>query len=74
MLQTIKTSQLQQAIEMVEKLSIEEQAVLVELVQHRIKQKKRETLVQEVREAEKEYECGQVYRGSIAELMAELDH
>lgn len=70
---TQQTPQLQQVLELSATLSIEEQVALVEIIGQRLKQDQRTTLVQEVRIAEREYEQGQVRRGSVADVMAELD-
>lgn len=66
-------SRFQQAIDLVESLPIEDQAVLINLIQKRLHQQKRSQLVQEVKAAETEYAQGSVHRGTIADLMAELD-
>lgn len=63
----------QQAIDLVESLPIDHQAVLIDLIQKRLHQQKRSQLIQEVKAAETEYAQGNVNRGTIADLMAELD-
>lgn len=63
----------QQAIDLVESLPIDHQAVLIDLIQKRLHQQKRSQLIQEVKAAETEYAQGSVNRGAIADLMAELD-
>ena len=63
----------QQAIDLVESLPIDHQAVLIDLIQKRLHQQKRSQLIQEVKAAETEYAQGNVHRGAIADLMAELD-
>lgn len=68
-----KTSSFQQAIETVEALSIDDQIALIELLQHRLKHQCRQTLLQQVAEAEQDYATGNTHRGSVADLMAELD-
>lgn len=65
-------SRFQQAIDLVESLPIEDQAVLINLIQKRLHQQKRSQLVQEVKAAETEYAQGSVRRGTIADFMAEL--
>jgi hypothetical protein len=74
MQQTGKTSIFQQAIEAVEALSIEDQAVLIDLVQQRLKHQRREELRERVAEAERDYAAGNVRRGSVADLVAELEN
>lgn len=69
-----KTSIFQQAIEAVEALSIEDQAVLIDLVQQRLKHQRREDLLERVSEAERAYAAGSVRRGSVADLMADLEN
>ncbi|NHC33237.1 hypothetical protein [Scytonema millei] len=70
---TIKTSKFQQAIETVEALSIDEQAMLLEILQKRLVQQRREQLLQEIAEAEQDYAQGNVKRGSVKDFLAELD-
>ncbi|MBW4659804.1 MAG: hypothetical protein KME15_14100 [Drouetiella hepatica Uher 2000/2452] len=73
MQQTEKTSTFQQAIEAVEALSLEDQAALLNLVQQRLKHQRREDLLGQVSEAERDYATGNVQRGSVTDLMTELD-
>ena len=73
MQQTGRTSIFQQAIEAVEALSIEDQAVLIDLVQQRLKHQRREELLEQVSEAERDYAAGNIRRGSVADFMAELE-
>lgn len=68
-----KTSSFQQAIETVEALPVDDQIALIELLQHRLKHQRRLTLLQQVAEAEQDYATGNIHRGSVADLMAELD-
>lgn len=68
-----KTSTLQKAIEVVEALSPDEQAILIDIIDKRLKQQRREQLLQEVAESERDYAQGNVRRGSFADLLAELD-
>ncbi|MBE9227859.1 hypothetical protein IQ264_20770 [Phormidium sp. LEGE 05292] len=68
-----KTSTLQKAIEVVEALSPDEQAILIDIIDKRLKQQRREQLLQEVAESEQDYALGNVRRGSVSDLLAELD-
>lgn len=68
-----KTSTLQKAIEVVESLSIEEQAILIDVIQKRLKQQRRDEILQAVAESRQEYAEGKVRSGSVADLLAELD-
>jgi ribosome recycling factor len=68
-----KTSTFQKAIEAVEALDPEAQAMLVDIIQKRLTQQRRDELLKAVAEAENDYAQGNVRRGSVADLMAELD-
>lgn len=70
---TAKTSSLQTAIDMVEQLSLEDQAELLKIIYRRLVEQRRERLVEEVAETRQAYQTGQVRRGTVDELMAELD-
>jgi homoserine kinase len=69
----IKTSAFQQAIETVESLSLEDQEILLDILQKRLHQQKREKLIEEIQEVEQEYAEGKVKFGSADEFLAELD-
>ncbi|MCC3410799.1 MAG: hypothetical protein JGK24_07070 [Microcoleus sp. PH2017_29_MFU_D_A] len=73
MTQAEKTSIFQKAIDTVEALSPEEQNMLIDIIQNRLKQQHRDELLKAVAESEKDYEIGNVRRGTVADLMAELD-
>ncbi len=68
-----KTSAFQKAINTVEALSIDDQIMLIDMLQKRIKQQARNQLLKEVKDAEQDYANGNIKRGSVSDLMAELD-
>lgn len=70
---TTGISAFQKAIDTVEELSINDQILLIDILQRRIAQQQREQLLKEVQEAEKDYAQGNIKRGGVADLMAELD-
>ncbi|MBD1827820.1 hypothetical protein NDI47_20410 [Microcoleus vaginatus GB1-A2] len=72
MSKTAHTSQFQQALEAVEVLSLEDQAMLLDILQNRLRQRGNE-LLKEVAEVRQEYAEGNVKFGSVADFMAELD-
>lgn len=72
MFQTEKTSTFQKLIEAIEDLSLEDREILIDIIQNRLKQERREQLFQEIAEAERDYAQGNVRRGSAAELFKEL--
>jgi hypothetical protein len=63
----------QSAISAVEALSIEEQAMLIEIVQKRLQQQKRDELKQKIQQVRQEYTEGKLKFGSVEEFLAELD-
>ncbi|MEA5510477.1 hypothetical protein VB715_11945 [Crocosphaera sp. UHCC 0190] len=67
------TSTFQKAIETVEALSPEEQTILIDIIQNRLGEHKRQELLQDITEAEQNYLSGNFKQGSVADLMAELD-
>lgn len=73
MTQVEQTSTFQRALEAVEAWSPEAQVILVDIIHKRLKQQPREQLLKEVKEAEQEYTQGRVHRGSVLDLLAELD-
>jgi hypothetical protein len=68
-----KTSTFQKVIEAVEALDPEYRAILVDIIQKRLKQQQRDELLKEIAQSESDYAQGNVRRGSVADLMAELD-
>ncbi|WP_236739013.1 hypothetical protein [[Phormidium ambiguum] IAM M-71] len=68
-----KTSTLQKAIEVVEALSLDEQAILIDVIEKHLKQQRRNEILQAVAESRQEYAEGKVRSGSIADLLEELD-
>ncbi|MCU0566456.1 MAG: hypothetical protein MUF49_07650 [Oculatellaceae cyanobacterium Prado106] len=68
-----KTSEFQKALETVEALPLEAQEILIDIIHKRLSQQRRAKLVQEVHEAEQDYAEGQVRRGTVADLMSEIE-
>lgn len=67
-----ETSQFQAVIDVVEQLSVEDQARLLEIIYRRLIEHRREDLLGEIAEARQSYQVGQVKRGSAVDLMADL--
>ena len=67
------TSTFQSAIAIVEALPVEEQTMLLEVINNRLKEQRRTQLIEEVKLAEQEYAAGNFKRGSVADFMADLD-
>ena len=73
MSQTLQTSLFQEALNAVELLSVDDQAVLLDVLHNRLKLRHREQVVQEIREVQKEYREGKFKSGSIDDFLTELD-
>lgn len=69
----VKTSTFQEAIETIEKLSLEEQQMLIDTIQKRLHQQRRAILSKEITEIRKEVAEGKVKFGSVDEFFKELD-
>ena len=68
-----QTSTFQDAITTVEALSIEEQTLLIEIIQKRLQQQKRQKLKQEIESVRQEYQAGKVKFGSVEDFVNELE-
>ncbi|MFP4007972.1 MAG: hypothetical protein ACLFV6_08235 [Spirulinaceae cyanobacterium] len=68
-----QTSRLQQAIDVAEALSLEEQQLLLEILAKRLHQKQRQQLLEEVQEIRQEVAEGSIKYGSVKDFLAELD-
>lgn len=61
-----------QILDLVDNLSRDEQEVLIDVMQHRLLEQRRSEIARSIIESEVEYEKGQVFKGNVAEIMAEL--
>ena len=66
------TSTFQVALEAVEKLAPRDQEMLVEIMRHRLTEQRRADLAEDIAAAREAYQRGDVRRGTVDELMAEL--
>jgi cation transport regulator ChaB len=60
-------------LESVEQLSLEEQEELIDLVRHRLAEQRRDEIAANISLAVEEYRSGQTQRGTVDDLLAELD-
>lgn len=67
------TAMFQRALEMVEGLPEEQQEDLVEIVRNRQRERRREALATGIEQARRELARGEVRRGTVDDLMAEID-
>lgn len=66
------TSTFQNALEVIESLPEEQQESLIDIVHHRIIERRREILAKNIHEARQEYLRGDVKRGTVDDLLKEL--
>ena len=67
-----RTSTFQMALETVDGLTLEEQEMLLEIAYHRFIERRRVNLAKEMAAAREAYQRGEVRRGAVEDLMAEL--
>lgn len=63
----------QDVLEVVETWSLKDQSLFIEILQRRLAQKRRDELALEIKDVRQDYQTGNVTRGTVADLMAELD-
>ncbi|MEK6320779.1 MAG: hypothetical protein AABN33_03755 [Acidobacteriota bacterium] len=63
----------QEALDIVESLPQQQQEELIDIIRRRHLERRREQLAQDIKEARAEYARGEVSRGSVDDLMKELD-
>jgi hypothetical protein len=61
-----------QVLDLVEAMPDEEQIILFDLINRRRSERRRDEIAANIAIAAKEYEQGQVFRGSVDDVMAEL--
>ena len=67
------TASFQRVLEMVEGLPEEQQENLVEIVRNRRRERRREALAAGIEQARQELARGEVLRGTVDDLMSEVD-
>jgi ABC-type Fe3+/spermidine/putrescine transport system ATPase subunit len=73
MTNTLQASPLQQAIDVVEALSSEDQQLLLEILLKRLQRQRRQQLVKEVQDVHQEVAQGAIQFGSVQDFLTELD-
>ena len=62
----------QDIIEIVESLPEQQQEDLIEIIRNRLLENKRESLAKKIRRAKKEYNRGEIKKGSVDHLLKDL--
>lgn len=62
------TSRFNEVLEAIESLSLDDQEVMIDLVHRRLSLKRREELIKEIEESQREYLAGECQPRTVAEL------
>ncbi|MBD2561087.1 MULTISPECIES: hypothetical protein [Nostoc] len=65
-------SRLDQVLESIEDLSVDEQETLIDLIRHRLAERRRSEIARNIVQAQVEYQSGKVFRGTVTQMMDEL--
>lgn len=68
-----QTVTFQEALDVVESLPEEQQENLIDIIRRRLIEHRREELAEHIKEARAEYRRGEVRRGTVDDLMEELE-
>ena len=68
------TIQFNQILEMIDNLSFDEQDDLINIVRYRQIEKRREEIANNINQSRQEYQEGQVFRGTVDDIIAELNN
>jgi len=63
----------QEALDTVESLTIDEQTMLIEIIQNRLREQRRQELLENITQSEQDYAQGNFHRRSVDDLMMELE-
>jgi len=69
-----QTMQFSQILEMIDYLSFDEQDDLINIVKHRQIEKRREQIAQNISQARQDYQNGNIFRGNVDAIIAELNN
>ncbi|MGD1698911.1 hypothetical protein [Dapis sp. BLCC M229] len=68
-----QTSNFQEVIEIVEKLSLDDREILLDILKKRLYQERRRQLGEEIAEVRQDYQKGKVQFGTVDDFLAALD-
>ncbi|MEM1169612.1 MAG: hypothetical protein AAGJ08_11175 [Cyanobacteria bacterium P01_H01_bin.35] len=68
-----QTSDFQEVIEKVEKFSLEDREILLDILKKRLSQERRRQLGEEISEVRQDYKKGKVQFGTVDNFLADLD-
>lgn len=65
-------SNFERVLDSIEALSVDEQEALIQLVQRRLTERRREEIAANIAQARAEYQAGTVFRGTVDQVINEL--
>jgi len=68
-----QTTQFNEILEMIDNLSFEEKEELINIVKHRQIEQRREEIANNIAQAHQDYQQGNVFRGSVDQVIAGLN-
>jgi ribosomal protein S1 len=68
----MQTSNFERVLDDVEALSVDEQEALIQVVQRRLTERRREEIAATIAQARADYQEGDVFRGTVEQIMNEL--
>jgi hypothetical protein len=60
-------------LDVIDSLSIPDQETLITVIQKRLSDRRRREIAANIRQAQEEYQSGQIFQGTIEEAIAELE-
>lgn len=66
------SSRIQDALEIVETLSSEDQLILIDIIRQRLREQRREQLTEEIAEARADYKSGNVKYGTTQDIIEDI--
>lgn len=69
----IKATSFDAILDMIEALSLEEQDALLDIVRRRQAERPRREIAKNIAQAKAEYQAGEVFRGTVYEIITELN-
>lgn len=68
-----QVSRLEQVLESIEVLPLEDQEMLIDLMQRRLVERRREEIARHIAQAQEEYNENTMFRGTVEDVIAELN-
>jgi hypothetical protein len=70
----ISASKFNEILEQIDSLSIDDQEILIDLVKRRLIERRRDEIAENITKSHQEYQSGEVFRGSVEDVIAELNN